>query len=158
MSNDLLVKLYNLKRDDALLKGLAINGIKIKRVLAPDMHHVLRFVREHFSESWASECQCAILRNTCHIAVKDKEVVGFACSEATAKGFFGPTGVREDMRGFGIGKALLIESLLLLKELGYGYGIIGGSDSATPFYQKIVGATIIEDSSPGVYQAMIHND
>jgi len=155
-SNDLLVKLYNLNRDTAFLEALEGKGIRIVRAIAPDMHLVLSFVRENFSEGWVSECQAAMLRNTCHIAIKDKAVVGFACCEATAKGFFGPTGVRKDMRGLGIGKALLIESLLLLRELGYGYGIIGGSSDATPFYQKTAGAIIIEDSSPGIYRAMIH--
>ena len=41
-------------------------------------------------------------------------------------GFFGPTGVGEDARGTGIGKALLFKCLESLKELGHVYGVIGG--------------------------------
>ena len=48
--------------------------------------------------------------------MKDKKVVGFACFEATRPNYFGPTGVLESMRGMGIGKALLLRSLLSLRE------------------------------------------
>ena len=38
-----------------------------------------------------------------------------------------------------------------LKELGYGYAIIGGA-GPVDFYAKAAGATVIEGSSPGVYR------
>ena len=52
-----------------------------------------------------------------------------------AQGFFGPTGVEQTERGNGIGKALLMESLWGLRELGYVYGIIGGA-GPVEFYQR----------------------
>ncbi len=41
-----------------------------------------------------------------------------------------------------------------LAELGYAYGIIGGA-GPTEFYSKILGATEIQGSSPGIYTAML---
>lgn len=155
MGHDMLVKLYNIKRDESLLQRLKESGVEIKRVIPPDLYRVLEFVKENFSEGWVAECHYAIMKNCCHIAVRDHKVVGFACCDTTAKGFFGPTGVAESERGQGIGTALLLESLLLLRELGYGYGIIGWVDDATVFYEKTVNATIIPDSFPGVYRDLI---
>jgi len=37
---------------------------------------------------------------------------------------------------------------------GYGYGIIGGVGPAE-FYTKISGATLIPDSTPGIYGGML---
>jgi predicted N-acetyltransferase YhbS len=60
-------------------------------------------------------------------------------------------GVREDMRGRGIGKALLLACLWGLREMGYVYGIIGGV-GPVKFYQHTVGAIEIPDSTPGIYE------
>jgi len=73
------------------------------------------------------------------------------------KGFFGPTGVDEEERGQGIGKALLLACLHGLKDLGYGYGIIG-SAGPVDFYKKCCGAVVIEDSAPGVYRGMLREE
>ncbi len=56
------------------------------------------------------------------------------------KGFFGPTGVDESARGKGIGHALLLKTLLDMRDQGYGYAIIGGA-GPVDFYQRSVGAT-----------------
>ncbi|MDQ3474282.1 MAG: hypothetical protein M3447_11150 [Acidobacteriota bacterium] len=58
------------------------------------------------------------------------------------------------MQGRGIGKALLLTSLLALREVGYVYGIIGGA-GPIEFYEKSVGATIIADSEPGIYTDLL---
>jgi len=50
----------------------------------------------------------------------------------------------------GIGKALLVSSLVGLRELGYVYAIIGAA-GPVHFYQKAVGAIVIPDSEPGIY-------
>jgi GNAT superfamily N-acetyltransferase len=42
------------------------------------------------------------------------------------RGFFGPAGVAESARGFGLGKALLMKALEALREIGHAYAIIGG--------------------------------
>ena len=90
------------------------------------------------------------------IATKNetKEMLGFACYDATAKGFFGPTGVLEAARGTGIGSALLMASLHAMRDEGYGYAIIGGVGPAE-FYEKICGAVKIDGSSPGIYKGML---
>lgn len=153
---DMLVKLYDLPQENTLFQSLKDQGVSIRRVLAPDMLNVLDFVRNTFSEHWVSEATVALSSTPtrCFIAVKDREVVGFACYDATSKGFFGPTGVDSTLRGKGIGKALLNATLQQMRNDGYGYAIIGSTE-VTEFYTRCVGATIIPDSEPGVYADMI---
>ena len=148
---DMLVKLYDMPYidlDDKMTK----EGIVIKRALALDKCRVVDFVRSNFNdicEEWAWECEKAIFNNppSCYIAVNGTEIVGFACYDSTALGYFGPTGVSPSMQGKGIGKALLGKCLDSMKEKGYGYAIIGYVTDAVEFYEKAVGATVIEGSS-----------
>ena len=154
---DMLVKLYNLKPDQDLLDKLTVEDIYIKRVIAPELSVVTDWVREHFNKTWANECAVAIgnTPSTCFVAYKDRKILGFACCEATAPNFFGPTGVHESVRGKGVGKALLYAALEHQKAMGYAYSIIGGTDSANGFYAKCCGAVVIEDSVPGIYKHMV---
>ncbi len=155
---DMLVKLYDLPDNGALLEELQGKGYRIIRAMAPNKIKVLEFVRSNFGDLWASECDVAFSNHpiSCIIAVNaEKEVVGFACYETTCKAFFGPTGVSEKCRGLKIGKALLISALQGLKEMGYAYAIIGGPEDAIGFYEKSVNATIIPGSYPGIYRDMI---
>jgi GNAT superfamily N-acetyltransferase len=162
---DMLVKLYDIRTDHALVAELQQQGITIKRALAPDLRRIVRFVElndghwpHESGESWSSECEVAMANHppSCFIAVQQHAVVGFACYNATAKGFFGPTGVLRESRGQGIGKALLLASLMAMWDEGYGYAVIGWpAPDATAFYEKTVQATVIEGSSPGIYGRMI---
>lgn len=154
--SDMLVKLYDFECDNELLKQLEMNGLTVRRALAPEKGKVIQWVANHFDENWASECDVAFSNSppTCFIAVKDCKVVGFACCEATCKNFFGPTGVQEDMRGFKLGKALLHISLQELKHRGYAYAIIG-SAGPCDFYTKNCGAESIANSTPGIYKGII---
>ncbi|MEG0766076.1 MAG: GNAT family N-acetyltransferase [Clostridia bacterium] len=154
---DMLVKLYHVQPMPEQEEALRARGIFITRVLPPDRHLVLNFITEHFSEGWASECMASFSYNpvSCYIAVKDKQVIGFACYNATAKDYFGPTGVDPAYRGQSVGAALLLRCMLSLKEEGYGYAIIGGVGGARTFYEKVVGATVIENSVPGLYAQMV---
>lgn len=158
--SDLLVKLYNVKDDPELMERLAGQGVRINRIFPPDYGKLRQFIRENFSENWAHESESAMANHpaSCFVAVKDHKIVGFACYNATAKDYFGPTGVSEECRGLGIGKALLLKCMLALREEGYGYAIIGWSDDATPFYEKVVGAVEIPDSIPGIYGQMVGMD
>jgi len=88
---------------------------------------------------------------SCFIAVQDGKIIGFACYDVTAKGFFGPTGVTAEARGQGVGRALLLATLHGLAEMGYAYAIIGGA-GPVDFYRKAVGAIEIEGSEPGIYR------
>lgn len=134
-------------------------GIKIKQVHPCDMEEVLFFVRENFSEGWVGEARYAMMQDPvkCFIAVENKQVVGFACYDSSAKDFFGPIGVSEKMRGRGVGNALLLRTLHAMKEYGYGYAVIGWVGPAA-FYEKAVGARFIEGGTPenSVYQRLIH--
>jgi predicted N-acetyltransferase YhbS len=153
---DLLVPLYRLPPREQGEGRLADGEMLIRRANTFEMTRVTDFVRANFSPSWADETAAAFARQpvTCFIAIEDRTVVGFATYESTRRAFFGPTGVAISHRGRGLGKALLIASLWGLADLGYGYGIIG-SAGPVEFYQRTVGATVIPDSSPGVYTDLL---
>jgi len=153
---DMLVKLYELPPCDEAIRSLAERGVTVRKPLGGERHLVIDWVREHFSDAWASEADVATacLSSTCFIAAKDEALVGFACYDATTLGFFGPIGVREDMRGQGIGQALLLASLHDMRAKGYGYAAIGWVGPAE-FYEKTCGAVIIPGSQPGVYKGML---
>ncbi|MDR2933075.1 MAG: GNAT family N-acetyltransferase [Oscillospiraceae bacterium] len=160
---DMLVKLYaDLPHIDTDAYRRE-SGVYIKRALIPDKEKILSFIRANFSGTWVHECEYALFHDpiSCYIAVEDKEVIGFACYDATAKGFFGPFGVKESKRNKGIGRVLFHKCLQSMKEAGYGYAIIGWtSEKAIPFYQREAGATIIDDSptSKSVYRNLIETE
>jgi GNAT superfamily N-acetyltransferase len=157
---DMLVKLYDLPEKQDLLTKLQTQGITIKRAMTADKHRIVEFVGKHFTTNWRNECECAFARLpvNCYIAVKDKEIIGFACHDVIVRNFFGPTGVLEEHRGYGIGKALLLECLYTMRENGYGYAIIGWVEGALAFYEKQVGAVMIPDSFPGAYRDLLNFD
>jgi len=151
---DLLVKLYDLPEPGA---GRALpDGVMVRRALALERAQVLDWVMRSFNERWASECAVAFSGQpvTTWIAVREGAIVGFACADATAKGFFGPTGVAEAERGKGIGAALLLAALRGMREAGYAYAIIGWV-GPVGFYAKNCGAIEIPDSTPGVYRNIL---
>lgn len=153
---DMLVKLYALPDSQAAYDRLRAAGITLRRGLAPEKHKVIAWVRQNFSEAWASETEVAFSRQpaSCFIAIQQKRIVGFACHDATCPNFFGPTGVDPSARKGGIGKALLFACLEDMKHQGFGYAIIGGVGPAE-FYAKAVGAVAIEGSEPGIYRGLL---
>lgn len=155
---DMLVRLYDLPATPILPETLKSENIQIKRAMTCDKWQVVRFVQQTFNDSWASECDVCFANKpvTCFIAVKDsKDIVGFACYEATFRDYFGPTGVHPDYRGKGLGTILLLHALHGLCELGYGYAVIGGAVDAIGFYQKTVDAVVIPHSVPSIYRDRI---
>jgi len=154
--SDLLVPLYKLPPRETGAASIKAAGIVIRRANSFEQTPLTEFIREHFSQSWADETAVTFARQpvTNFIAIENKTLLGFAAFEATRKAFFGPTGVHPAHRGLGIGKALLIESLWGLADLGYAYGIIGAA-GPVEFYQKTVGASVIPRSSPGVYTDLL---
>jgi len=150
---DMLVKLYNLPETLPFISSLATPEIKIRKPMGSEKSRSVQWVRENFGESWASEMDITFSRSpvSCYIAQKDGELVGFACYDAAALGYFGPTGVAETFRGRGIGKALLLACLGEMKFKGYGYAIIGWA-GPEEFYEKAVGAVAIPDSTPGIWK------
>ena len=155
----MLVRLWKLDFAAARMKEDEMaekHGVRITRLLSPNFKKAEEFVRAEFGDGWASEMTASFYSDpvSCHIAVKDRQIVGFACYNATGKGFFGPTGVKESLRGQGVGTALLFRSLASLWEEGYAYAVIG-SAGPKDYYAKTVGATLIEDSEPGIYSRMV---
>jgi len=156
---DMLVKLYELPSHEDVLKGLSKYGIVIKRPIGPEKISVVEWVREQFGKHWASETDVSFSNRpiSCFIAIdttKDNEIIGFACYDATTKGFFGPTGVNPTYRGKGIGTALLLACLKDMYTIGYAYAIIGDA-GPVEYYKKTVGAVEIPNSHPGIYKNMI---
>jgi GNAT superfamily N-acetyltransferase len=153
---DMLVKLYALPDSRPAYDRLLGAGIVMRRALAPEKHKVTAWVRQTFSEAWASEAEVAFSRQpvSCFIAIQQKKIVGFACHDATCPNFFGPTGVDPKAQKNGIGKALLFACLEAMKHQGFGYAIIGGVGPAE-FYAKAVGAVAIEGSEPGIYRGLL---
>lgn len=156
-AQDLLVKLWDLPSKEQALARLAEQGVTVKRVIAPDKGRVLGFVKEHFGDGWMHECEAALstVPSTCYVAVKNKEIIGFACYEATGKNYFGPIGVAKDRREGGVGTGLLLSCLWSMWEMGYAYAIIGWADEPAPFYEKTVGAIPIPGSHPAIYKNLV---
>lgn len=153
---DMLVRLYDLPDPSRLLQDLESRAVTIRKANPYERHIVADWVGKNFSPKWVSETKIAFSRQpvACYIATHDKQILGFACYDVTSKGFLGPMGVDPDNRQGGIGKALLIRALESLRESGYAYAIIGGVGPAD-FYNKTVGATPIEDSTPGIYRDIL---
>lgn len=139
---DMITNLTRLPREQEY------EAFRIKRVFVGEKPRVLAFIRENFSEGWVNEAECALLQHKCFVAVKDGSILGFACYDATAKGYFGPIGVLEETRGKGVGTALLLRTLTCMREEGYGYAIIGWVDDAEQFYRKTVNAEWIPGGEP----------
>lgn len=153
---DLLVNLYNLPNDDDPTKEMAKKGVYIRRALAPDKTEILDFIKNEFSQGWADEAEKAIFNypSSCYIAVMDNKVVGFACYDSTALGYYGPLGVAKSARKLGIGSALTAKCLLAMREKGYGYIIINAGP--VEYYIKQLNAIVIGDHK-GVYSNLICN-
>lgn len=152
---DLLVNLYS-RRMAALEERVGKVEATIRVALPPELHVIQGWVRENFSEYWVSEVTVAMSHRPpgCLIAIVDGELVGFACYDATARGFFGPTGVAEGLRGKRIGLALLFHTLQAMKGRGYAYAIIG-SVGPHEFYASAVGAVPIEADREDIYQGLL---
>lgn len=153
---DMLVKLYELDPLTPFIERQSNQGITIRRGLVPEKHIVLAWIKERFSDYWVSETDVAFSRSpvSCFLAVEDGEVIGFGCYDTSCPGFFGPTGVGERARGRGTGAAVLMACLHDMVAKGYGYAIIGGVGPAE-FYTKVCGATLIPDSTPGMYRGLL---
>ncbi len=156
--SDMLFKLYGLDDDLLFIAEQKDLGIDIRKPIGPEKYVILDWVAHNFSRGWAAELDVAFTNKprSCFVAIRQTEMIGFACYDATALGFFGPIGVAEAYRGEGTGKALLKACLLDMRLKGYGYAIAG--DIRDPqFYQNVVGAIEIPDSSPGIYKNRIIN-
>jgi predicted N-acetyltransferase YhbS len=130
--------------------------LRVRRAQPFELSLVRRFVETNFSLSWADEISVGFAHQpvSVFVATIERELVGFAAYECTRRGFFGPTGVIPAAQGKGIGKALLLASLIALREMGYVYAIIAAA-GPVDFYRKTVGAIAIPDSEPGIYTDLL---
>ena len=153
--HDMLVRLYDLPSLEEALKLSARQGVAVRRALSLEKLQVLEWVQATFPV-WTAEAEAAFCRSpvSCFLAIRDQELLGFACHDATCKNFFGPTGVLEEERLRGLGRALLLATLHAQRAQGYAYSIIGGVGPAE-FYAKTVDAAPIEGSTPGVYAGIL---
>ena len=135
--SDMLVRLYALPSQPKPLT----DGYVVRRAAAYEKSVIRHWIGQHFSTQWASEADVAFSRQpiSCFLALYQERLAGFACYEATCRGYFGPGGVLEAHRGQGLGTRLLFECLRSMKEMGYAYAIIGGV-GPKEFYVKTVGA------------------
>lgn len=143
---DMIANLMHLPEAPALPEG-----IRIKHAFAGDKREILTFVQQHFRQCWVDETEFALMQKPiqCFVATDRGRLLGFACYDVSAKGFFGPIGVLDETRGNHVGAALLIRTLEAMREAGYAYAVIGWVDEAiAPFYEKTVHAKYIDGGEP----------
>ena len=150
---DMLVRLYDLPDASSYHRRAEAAGLRIQRAMPWDRAAACAFIEKEFSVRWADEAELAFVRQpiSMFLAFREREIAGFAAYEVSTRGYFGPTGVREDLRGSGAGAALLFRCLESMRELGYAYAVIGGVFEAQPFYEKVCGAFVIPGSEKGIY-------
>ena len=153
---DLIVRLYDLPALAPAIDRVKQEDVEIRRALPPEKSIVVRWVAASFSSAWADECAISFARQpqACFLALRERKLCGFVAYEATCRNFLGPIGVDGNLRGRGIGEALLLCALHAMRNEGYAYAIIGGA-GPTEFFQKAAGAMLITDSEPGIYRGML---
>jgi GNAT superfamily N-acetyltransferase len=127
--------------------GVALTSLRAvetpRRAAQAEREPVLAFIEQHFGRIWRFEAARAFEDELPRIFVTEEQgaLTGFAAHDVNNRGlgFFGPTGVRKDHRGRGLGCALLQASLEDLRRLGYEQAVIPWTD-ALPFYRKCCGA------------------
>lgn len=151
MGYDLLANLYEIEKNSD-----KNDGFSIVRVLSPDIYALEGFIKDNFGPGWASEIKAGCYKSnpTVFMALQGNQIIGFAGYDCTCKGFFGPIGVKADVRAKGVGKALLLTTLNAMREDGYAYAIIGDGEGKFGFYEKCCHARRIESSNT-VYSRMI---
>jgi predicted GNAT family acetyltransferase len=152
---DMLVRLYSLPDAAPYYRRVEQAAIAVRRAEPWDRLRMREFARTHFPELWGVEADRAYSNTpiSCYLATRNGEIVGFAAYEVTRRGYFGPTGVREDLRGDGVGSALLFRCLQSMYEMGYAYAVIGGVGPAE-FYEKVCRAFVIPGSETGIYGSL----
>lgn len=115
-----------------------------KAAALPPRSETLDFIEREFGRIWRFEAAKAFEKDIPTIAIEEHggEITGFAAWDVNNRGlgFFGPTGVRNDMRGRGIGCRLLHVALDdLSTRLGYRKVVIPWTD-ALDFYARCCGA------------------
>ncbi|MFT4519566.1 MAG: putative N-acetyltransferase YhbS [Halioglobus sp.] len=148
---DMIVRLYDLPDHIATIEQLGAQGVTVRRALEQERLSLVNWVGERF-EGWVKEVEVSFGQDpvSCFVALQGEELLGFAAYDVACINFFGPTGVAIEHRSRGIGRGLTLATLHAQKEQGYAYAIIGGV-GPVEFYEKVVGAQLLEHSTPGIY-------
>lgn len=105
-----------------------------------DADDLRSWLREHYPH-WEAEAMPALERRTLVASADDSGITAFAAWDVNRRGWFGPTGVRPDLRGCGLGTPLLVAALHQMRRSG-----LESADIAwvgpIGFYAGTVGATI----------------
>lgn len=154
---DLLVKLYDL--DGYRERCRPPPGVALRAAMPYEASRVARWVTRRFGEKWSDEVRACFARQpvSCVLALSQDTLLGFACHDATLRGFFGPIGVDPQVRGRGIGRALAWAAFDGLRARGYAYAIVGAAGE-TGFYEAGFGALPIPDSTPGPYAKAVDEE
>jgi len=90
----MLVKLYDLPGLEGAIEHASAQGIVIRRALSLEKPRLVEWIQLHFTP-WVAEVEAAFCRQpvACFMALRDREILGFACYDATCRNFFGPEGV-----------------------------------------------------------------
>jgi GNAT superfamily N-acetyltransferase len=155
---DMLVRLYDLPPLDPVLDRLRQHDVVVRPALALEKPTVLAWVSRHY-QAWTGEVDVCFARLpvSCHVAVRSRELLGFACHDAAGLNLFGPMAVAESARQSGIGRKLLLSVLHAQKAQGYAYAIIGAVGPAA-FYARTVDAVPIPGSETSVYGPVKRNE
>lgn len=146
----MIVPLLALPDPAPVYRRAAEQGIVVRRAKAWELSALRAFAEREFTRNWADEISCAWAQTprSAFVALDGEIIVGFAGHSCAHPDVFGPTGVRADLRGRGIGAALLLRCLDDLKARGYIYAIIGAVGPAS-FYEKVCGAMLLPAHWPG---------
>ncbi|MBV2122761.1 MAG: GNAT family N-acetyltransferase [Candidatus Thiodiazotropha sp. (ex Ctena orbiculata)] len=152
-NNDLLIKLYEMNFDQLLSSNKLNPDITVRKPIGTDRRLLIEWAEQHYPDVWLSEIETALANRpgSCYIAQQQSTIIGFACYDATALGYFGPLGVIEAAKGQGVGRRLTLGCLREMHLKGYGYAIVG-MPSSSDFYRKIAPIIEIPDSDPGFYR------
>lgn len=151
---DMLIALHGMAPQPPC--GMA--GPTIRKPIGPEHDLAVAWVADRFSASWASEVRAALSNRPISLFLalhgEPRELLGFCCYDATARGFVGPIGVAASARGQGVGAALLRAALTDMRAQGYAYAI-AGAVGAPDFFRRVAGAIDIPGSTPGIYADML---
>lgn len=155
---DMLIRLYALPQVDRDTAGGVVADWLVRKPIGSEHGQIVAWVQAEFGAGWASEARVALQNRPVSLlmAVRGNEPIGFACYDATARGFVGPIGVASTARGAGVGAVLLRAALEDMRAVGYGYAVAGAVGPAE-FFRRVAGAIDIADSTPGLYADALKN-
>ncbi|MHB9130728.1 MAG: GNAT family N-acetyltransferase [Armatimonadota bacterium] len=153
---DIVCPLFDAPDPRPLIARLRDDGIIVRRARPWDRNALSAFILEHWGQGWVDETLVAFSHQpvTAVIALEEKKIIGFSAYEVTAPCYFGPTGVNETYRGRNIGKALFLDALQGLRELGYVYGFIG-SPGPIDFYLKAAPGLLLPKEWSNIYTGAV---